>query len=134
VTVHRIRNGDTLGGIALKYGSTITMLKKAHRMRSNFLRAGQRLSVPLRGPCTHCPVPPPFLLPPRRLPPEAPVPALVAAKTEAPGASDCVKPAPADAAPVAEVAPAAEPAPAAAEPVVAKESAGGSSAGISHAR
>ncbi|MFP2934701.1 penicillin-insensitive murein endopeptidase, partial [Pyxidicoccus sp. 3LG] len=60
VTVHRIRNGDTLGGIALRYNSTVAMIKKANRMRSNFLRAGQRLSVPLRGPCTHCPVPPPF--------------------------------------------------------------------------
>ncbi|MCY1015651.1 penicillin-insensitive murein endopeptidase [Pyxidicoccus sp. MSG2] len=97
VTTHRIRNGDTLGGIALKYGSTVSMIKKANRMRSNFLRAGQRLSVPLRGPCTHCPVPPPFLLPPRRLPPEAPAPALVAAKAQA--ASGCAKPAPAAAVP-----------------------------------
>ncbi|WP_240360851.1 penicillin-insensitive murein endopeptidase [Pyxidicoccus caerfyrddinensis] len=96
VTTHKIRNGDTLGGIALKYGSTVSMIKKSNRMRSNFLRAGQRLSVPLRGPCTHCPVPPPFLLPPRRLPPEAPAPALVAAKAQV--ASDCAKPAPAAAA------------------------------------
>ncbi|WP_240359400.1 penicillin-insensitive murein endopeptidase [Pyxidicoccus trucidator] len=95
VTTHRIRNGDTLGGIALRYGSTVSMIKKANRMRNNFLRAGQRLAVPLRGPCTHCPVPPPFLLPPRRLPPEAPAPALVAAK--APSA-DCAKPAPVPAA------------------------------------
>ncbi|QSQ18881.1 penicillin-insensitive murein endopeptidase [Pyxidicoccus parkwayensis] len=88
VTTHKIRNGDTLGGIALKYNSTIAMIKKANRMRNNFLRAGQRLSVPLRGPCTHCPVPPPFLLPPRRLPPEALTsPALVAAKAQA--ALDC---------------------------------------------
>ncbi|MFP2913478.1 penicillin-insensitive murein endopeptidase, partial [Pyxidicoccus sp. 3LFB2] len=62
VTTHRIRNGDTLGGIAKRYGSSVAMIKKANRMRNNFLRAGQRLAVPLRGPCTHCPVPPPFLL------------------------------------------------------------------------
>lgn len=164
VVTHRIRNGDTLGGIALRYGTTVSMIKKANRMRSNFLRAGQRLAVPLRGPCTHCPVPPPFVLPPRRLPPEAAAPALVAARPEvqaprAGGASDCVKPVPAPAAepvavkesapaatePVAakEAAPAAEPvaaeepapAPAVIEPFVAKESlGGGSSVGLSHAR
>jgi len=92
VTTHRIRNGDTLGGIARRYGSSVAMIKKANRMRKNFLRAGQRLAVPLRGPCTHCPVPPPFLLPPRRLPPDAQAPALVAAKAPA---ADCVKSAPA---------------------------------------
>jgi LysM repeat protein len=125
VITHRIRNGDTLGGIALRYGTTVSMIKKANRMRSNFLRAGQRLAVPLRGPCTHCPVPPPFVLPPRRLPPEAAAPALVAARpeTQAPrmGTSpDCVKPV---SAPAAESVAARESAPAAAEPVAAKESA-----------
>jgi LysM repeat protein/murein endopeptidase len=143
VTTHRIRNGDTLGGIALRYGSTVAMIKKANRMRSNFLRAGQRLAVPLRGPCTHCPVPPPFLLPPRRLPPEAAAPALVAAK--APDAN-CAKPAvaktSADAATVANGAAVAPAAPmangaavapavatgAAAAPAVAKGAAIGASA------
>lgn len=121
VTTHRIRNGDTLGGIALRYGSSVAMIKKANRMRNNFLRAGQRLAVPLRGPCTHCPVPPPFLLPPRRLPPEAQAPALVAAKEQAPAKAGCVKPA---AAPVEQVAEKASAAVAAsAEQVVAKESA-----------
>lgn len=122
VTTHRIRNGDTLGGIALRYGSTVSMIKKANRMRSNFLRAGQRLSVPLRGPCTHCPVPPPFLLPPRRLPPEAQAPALVAAKTQA--ASDCAKPATAPAAVVPAVAASSQGS--AVVPAVATASEGGS--------
>jgi LysM repeat protein len=90
VVTHRIRNGDTLGGIALRYNSTVSMIKKANRMRSNFLRAGQRLAVPLRGPCTHCPVPPPFVLPPRRLPPEVATPALVAEKAAAD--TGCAKP------------------------------------------
>nr|WP_255208223.1 penicillin-insensitive murein endopeptidase [Myxococcus sp. AM009] len=94
VTTHRIRNGDTLGGIALKYGSTVSLIKKANRMRSNFLRAGNRLSVPLRGPCTHCPVPPPFVLPGRRLPPDAvaPAPALVAAASESKAENGCARP------------------------------------------
>ncbi|QDE96327.1 peptidoglycan-binding protein LysM [Myxococcus xanthus] len=92
VTTHRIRNGDTLGGIALKYGSSVAMIKKANRMKNNFLRAGNRLSVPLRGPCTNCPVPPPFVLPTRRLPPDAVAPAMVAAAPSAKAENGCARP------------------------------------------
>ncbi|WP_240358560.1 penicillin-insensitive murein endopeptidase [Myxococcus vastator] len=92
VTTHRIRSGDTLGGIALKYGSTVALIKKANRMRNNFLRAGNRLSVPLRGPCTHCPVPPPFVLPGRRLPPDAVAPTMVAAAPAAKAENGCARP------------------------------------------
>lgn len=74
VVTHRVRYGDTLGGIALRYGSSIKAIQQANRMRSStFLRVGQRLTVPLRGPCTRCPVPPPVVIPPRRLPPETKV-------------------------------------------------------------
>ncbi|MCP3097466.1 penicillin-insensitive murein endopeptidase [Myxococcus sp. K15C18031901] len=79
VTVHRVRSGDTLGGIALKYNSTVAMIRKSNHMRGSFLRIGQRVSVPLRGPCTHCPVPPPVVLPQRMLPPEPKAPAVAAA-------------------------------------------------------
>ncbi|GEN10141.1 Penicillin-insensitive murein endopeptidase [Myxococcus fulvus] len=98
VTTHRIRSGDTLGGIALRYNSSVALIRKANRMKNNFLRAGQRLAVPLRGPCTHCPVPPPFVLPPRMLPPEpkAPLVASVGAvvATEAKAVTDCARPTP----------------------------------------
>ncbi|MCP3061410.1 penicillin-insensitive murein endopeptidase [Myxococcus sp. K38C18041901] len=99
VTTHRIRSGDTLGGIALRYNSTVALIRKANRMKNNFLRAGQRLAVPLRGPCTHCPVPPPFVLPPRTLPPEpkAPLVASVGAVAATEAVSDCAKPVPAPA-------------------------------------
>ncbi|WP_235216646.1 penicillin-insensitive murein endopeptidase [Archangium violaceum] len=70
IQMHRVRSGDTVGGIALRYGSSINAIKKANRMRGVFLRIGQVLAVPLRGPCTRCPVPPPLVLPPRRMPPE----------------------------------------------------------------
>ncbi|MCP3168719.1 LysM peptidoglycan-binding domain-containing protein [Myxococcus qinghaiensis] len=132
VMLHRVRSGDTLGGIALKYGSTVSMIRKANRMKNNFLRAGQRLSVPLRGPCTNCPVPPPFVLPPRQLPPETQAPAVAAASSAAPVvetalATNCAKPMPvvevvkpAGAAPVAEaVKPAAAPVAEAVKPAVA---------------
>ncbi|WP_205522842.1 penicillin-insensitive murein endopeptidase [Myxococcus eversor] len=134
VMLHRVRSGDTLGGIALKYGSTVSMIRKANRMKNNFLRAGQRLSVPLRGPCTNCPVPPPFVLPPRQLPPETQAPVVAAATSAAPTvetalATNCAKPTPVvevvkptGAAPVAEMvkpaaAPVAETVKAAAAPV-----------------
>jgi murein endopeptidase len=68
--VHRIRSGDSLGRIAAKYGTTVNALKKANGMKNTLLRAGRSLRVPLRGPCTSCPVPPPVVVPPRRLPPE----------------------------------------------------------------
>jgi murein endopeptidase/LysM repeat protein len=81
---HRVRSGDTLGGIALRYGSSIQGIKKANRMRSVFLRIGQVLAVPLRGPCTRCPIPPPVVVPPRRLPPELEqAPAVVAEQAPA---------------------------------------------------
>jgi hypothetical protein len=69
--MHRVRRGDTLGAIALRYGTTVTALRKANRIRGSLLRISQVLTVPLRGPCTQCPVPPPVVLPERRLPPSA---------------------------------------------------------------
>jgi LysM repeat protein len=69
VVAVRIKNGDTLGHLAMRYGSSIRAIQKANRMRGTFLRIGQVVHVPLRGPCNRCPVPPPFEVPPRRLPP-----------------------------------------------------------------
>lgn len=69
VVVHRVRSGDTLGHIALRYGTTVRALQKENGMRGTFLSLGQRLRVRLRGPCTRCPTPPPMVVPPRRLPP-----------------------------------------------------------------
>jgi LysM repeat protein/murein endopeptidase len=70
LVVHRVRSGDSLGKIAAKYGTTVNALKKTNGMKNTFLRAGQSIRVPLRGPCTSCPVPPPVVVPPRRLPPD----------------------------------------------------------------
>ena len=69
VAFYRVVKGDTLGGIALKMGSSVQKLKTANRLTSSFLRLRQVLKVPLRGPCTNCPVPPLVVLPPRRVPP-----------------------------------------------------------------
>jgi LysM repeat protein/murein endopeptidase len=84
VAFHRVRSGDTLGAIARRYGSSIAALKKANRLRSSFLRLAQQLRVPLRGPCTHCPVPPPVVVPDRRLPPLQPPSVQMASTSPAP--------------------------------------------------
>ncbi len=145
IVMHRVRSGNTLGGIALRYGSTINAIKKANRMRGVFLSIGQVLAVPLRGPCTRCPVPPPVVVPPRRLPPgleqapamatqQAPAPAqqAPAASEQQPAVATQQEPTPEQQAPVAEPRPAvaAQQAPAAPEqqPAVAapQEDTGGS--------
>jgi len=68
-TLYRVHSGDTLGHIAKKWGSTVAMIQKANGMRNSFLTLGRSLVIPMRGPCTQCPLPPPFVVPPRRLPP-----------------------------------------------------------------
>ena len=68
-----MRRGDTLSHIARRYDTTVAMLRRANRLRSSFLGLGWNLTVPLRGPCTRCPMPPPVVVPPRRLPPTSAV-------------------------------------------------------------
>jgi murein endopeptidase len=70
--IHRVRRGDTLGRLAVTYGSTVRLIQKANGLSGHALRVGRTLNIPLRGPCTSCPVPPPLVVPPRRLPPERP--------------------------------------------------------------
>ena len=119
IVMHRVRSGNTLGAIALKYNSSISAIQKANRMRGSFLRLGQVLAVPLRGPCTRCPVPPPVVVPPRRLPPsglEQQAPAVarqapVAAPEQAPVAVEAQAESTGGSAPVNAEAPAQQPSP-----------------------
>ncbi len=69
IAMHRVRSGDTLGAIARRYNSSVKKIQQANRMRGTFLRLAQVLRVPMRGPCTHCPIPPAVVIPPRRVPP-----------------------------------------------------------------
>lgn len=69
VAFHKVKKGDTLGGIATKYGSSVKTLKAKNHLTSNLLRVGQVIRVPLRGPCTDCPVPALPVVPPRKIPP-----------------------------------------------------------------
>ncbi|MBP5205345.1 MAG: LysM peptidoglycan-binding domain-containing protein, partial [Bacteroidales bacterium] len=42
---YRVRKGDNLGRIAQKYHTTVSKIKKLNRLRSDFIREGQRLRV-----------------------------------------------------------------------------------------
>lgn len=44
--VHTVQNGDTLGHIALKYGVSISALRKANNIPGDLIRTGQRLKIP----------------------------------------------------------------------------------------
>jgi membrane-bound lytic murein transglycosylase D len=44
---HKVRNGDTLSGIADKYRTTIAAIKSANRISGNTIRAGSWLTVPV---------------------------------------------------------------------------------------
>ena len=72
LVIHRVNKGDTLGGLATRFNSSVKLIQKANGLSSSALRVGRTLNIPLRGPCTSCPVPPPLVVPPRCLPPEPP--------------------------------------------------------------
>ncbi len=66
--VHRVKSGDTLGHLALHYGSAVTLIQRANGLTSVNLRLGRTLNIPLRGPCSKCPQPPQVVVPLRRFP------------------------------------------------------------------
>ncbi len=85
VAFHRVQRGDTLGKIAARYGSSVGKLRAANRMKTDFLSLGRVLQVPMRKPCTRCPVAPAVEVPPRHVPPGwAEVESQPAAPTPAP--------------------------------------------------
>ena len=46
---HKVHRGDTLGHIALRYDTTVTVLRKTNRLSSNTIRIGQQLIIPVGG-------------------------------------------------------------------------------------
>ena len=42
---HKVRKGETLGGIAIRYHTTVSKIKKLNHLRGDFIRDGQRLRV-----------------------------------------------------------------------------------------
>ena len=71
LVLHKVKHGQTLGHIARAYDTTVKAIQLANHMRGTFLHLGQQLRVPLRKPCTRCPLPPPVVVPPRCLPASA---------------------------------------------------------------
>jgi LysM repeat protein len=119
VALHTVKRGQTLGHLARTYRTSVAAILRQNHMRLSALHVGQQLRIPLRGPCTRCPVPPPLVLPPRCLPPGlelaqagakvAARPATVVASAEQPvegGSAPVQPPAPANVAPT-DVAPSA---------------------------
>jgi LysM repeat protein len=43
---HTVKAGDTLSGIASRYGSSVTKIKSANGLKSDMIRAGRTLVVP----------------------------------------------------------------------------------------
>lgn len=43
--IHEVQSGDTLGGLAKKYGTTIDLIKKSNNLSSNVIRIGQKLRI-----------------------------------------------------------------------------------------
>ncbi len=70
VLIHRVVAGDSLGKLAQRYNSTVGLIQRANNLATNALSIGRTLNIPVRGPCTNCPVPPPVVVPPRLVPPE----------------------------------------------------------------
>jgi LysM repeat protein len=67
MVIHRVKPGETLGAVAARYGSTVKLIQKASGLANTLLSVGRTLVVPLRGPCTQCPVAAPVVLRPRLL-------------------------------------------------------------------
>jgi murein endopeptidase len=66
---HRARRGDTLSGLAKRYGTSAAKIRAANGIKGSRLRAGRPYVIPVRRvPSESSPI----IVPPRRLPPIAP--------------------------------------------------------------
>lgn len=65
VEEHTVAGGETLGGIAQKYGSTVQAIKDANALSSDTIHPGQKLKIPVKGKAA----------PPARPPAGTPAPA-----------------------------------------------------------
>ena len=45
-TIHIVQKGDTLGGIAIRYGVSVSTIKRTNSLNSDMIRVGQKLNVP----------------------------------------------------------------------------------------
>jgi len=67
---HLIRNGETLGHIAARYGSSVRAIQQFNGLSGTLIRAGRTLRIPLKG--VSAPPEAPLVVPSRPLPPNTP--------------------------------------------------------------
>jgi murein endopeptidase len=65
---HKARRGDTLSGIAKKYGTTVAALMRANGLKKSVIKADKAYVIPRNGPAAPAA---PLEVPPRRIPPQA---------------------------------------------------------------
>jgi murein endopeptidase len=63
---HTAKRGDTLTGIAKKYGSTVAVLMRANGLKKSVIKAGKTYVIPRNGSAAPAA---PLEVPPRRIPP-----------------------------------------------------------------
>ena len=83
VVSHRVRQGETLGSLARRYGTSASAIRVANGLRTSRLRAGRSYTIPIRR------TPPdegPVVVPLRRLPPETTAHAVATAHAGTAGA------------------------------------------------
>jgi LysM repeat protein len=52
-SVHIVRKGDTLSALAVRYGVSVNDLKRANGLKSDLIKVGQSLQVPVGKPTQH---------------------------------------------------------------------------------
>ncbi len=67
---HRVREGETLGHIARRYGTSVRAIQQYNGLGSTQIRAGRTYRIPLKG--VSAPPTKPLILPARLLPPATP--------------------------------------------------------------
>lgn len=67
---HIVRNGETLGHLAARYGSSVRAIQQFNGLAGTLIRAGRTLRIPLKG--VSAPPEAPLVIPTRPLPPTTP--------------------------------------------------------------
>jgi hypothetical protein len=67
---HKVTRGETLASIARRYNTSAEHLVTMNNLRGQKVGPGQVIRVPGKSRSVRLPVPPPVVVPPRRLPPE----------------------------------------------------------------
>ncbi|WP_245678264.1 LysM peptidoglycan-binding domain-containing protein [Chondromyces crocatus] len=67
---HVVKNGQTLGILAKRYGVTVEAIQRANNLKGTFIKAKRILNIPRPGAAAEPPALRPPVIPARRLPPE----------------------------------------------------------------